>query len=435
MTFNVVPVPAEIRPVPHETARLDAITVERADVGLGDEGYRLNVSREGITLTAKTEAGLFYGRQTLQQLAEADGTVPACEIVDYPRFGHRGAMLDVARHFFSPAEVKRYTDQLAQYKINVLHLHLTDDQGWRLEIRSWPRLTEIGGSTQVGGGPGGFYTQDDYRDIVAYAKTKHITVIPEIDIPGHTNAALVAYPELTCDGLAPPPFTKTGTATGFSSLCVDKEITYRFVEDVLGEVAAITPGEYLHIGTDETHATSEEGSRAFIDRVLPIVTRLGKKPMGWHEILKATTDAVPQFWSKNAPEPLVTDAAANGTKVLLSPANRVYLDMKYTPETPIGFKWAGYLEVRDVYDWDPGTYLPEDAIHGIEAPLWSEHLRSRDDLDFMAFPRIPAIAELAWSPRSTHDWDAFAHRLAAHGPRWTAQGIEFYRSPQIPWAD
>jgi hexosaminidase len=444
MTFNVVPVPAEIRPVPHESfqtmaspVRLDEIKVSIEDVGVGDEGYRLKVSCEDIALAAKTETGLFYGLQTLQQLVSPDGLVPGCEIVDYPRFGHRGAMLDVARHFFSPAEVKRYIDQLAHYKINVLHLHLTDDQGWRLEISSWPRLAAIGGASQVGGGPGGYYTQDEYRGIVAHAASKHITVIPEIDIPGHTNAALVAYPELTCDGVAPPPFTKTGTATGFSSLCVDKEITYRFVEDVLGEVAALTPGGYLHIGTDETHATPQEGALKFVNRVLPMVTGLGKTAMGWHEILKATPDAVAQFWSKNEPDDLLLAAAASGTKILLSPASKVYLDMKYTPETPIGFTWAGYLEVRDVYDWDPGTYLPgvpESAVLGVEAPLWSEHLRSRDDLDFMAFPRIPAVAELAWSPGSTHDWDGFARRLAAHGPRWTAQGLKFYRSPQIPWA-
>jgi hexosaminidase len=444
MTFDVVPVPAEIRPVPHESFQarscpvgLDEITMSLADgagPGLVDEGYRLKVSREGIALTAKTEAGLFYGVQTLQQLVSPDGVVPGCEIVDYPRYAHRGAMLDVARHFFSPAEVKRYIDQLAQYKINVLHLHLTDDQGWRLDIRSWPKLATIGGATQVGGGPGGFYTQDEYRDIVAHAASKHITVVPEIDIPGHVNAALVAYPELTCDGVAPPPFTATGTATGFSSLCTDKEITYQFVDDILGEVAALTPGEYLHIGTDETHATSEEGALKFVSRVLPMIAKHGKKAMGWHEILKATPDAVAQFWSKNEPDDLVRTAAASGTRILLSPANKVYLDMKYTPQTPIGFTWAGYLEVRDVYDWDPGTYLPEDAIHGVEAPLWSEHLRGRDDLDFMAFPRIPAIAELAWSPYSARDWEDFARRLAAHGPRWTAQGIRFYRSPQIPWA-
>ncbi|MBP2327416.1 hexosaminidase [Kibdelosporangium banguiense] len=467
MTFSVVPVPAEIRPVPQESFQITAATRVRAlgaaspvgaylseilaipsgadgeisleigETGVGDAGYRLDVSRAGVVLTANTGTGLFAGVQTLRQITDGQGLVQGCEILDYPRFRHRGAMLDVARHFYSPAEVKRYIDQLAQYKINVLHLHLTDDQGWRLDIESWPKLATIGGATQIGGGPGGCYTQAEYRDIVAHATSRHITVIPEIDIPGHVNAALVAYPELSCDGVAPLPFTTTGTATGFSSLSTDKEITYRFVEDVLTEVAALTPGEYLHIGTDETHATPGEGAQNFIRRVLPMVTGLGKKAMGWHEILKATPDAVAQFWSKKAPDPLVTEAALNGTKILLSPANKVYLDMKYTPDSPIGFKWAGYIELRDAYDWDPGTYLdavPEDAILGVEAPLWSEHLRSRDDLDFMAFPRIAAVAELGWSPRSAHGWENFATRLAQHGPRWEAEGIAFYRSPQIPWA-
>jgi hexosaminidase len=411
-------------------------------------GYRLSVTRRSVILTAATPAGLFAGVQTLRQLlpTEVDGseprpgpwTVAGGEVRDHPRFAHRGAMLDVSRHFFTIAEVKRFVDQIARYKINVLHLHLTDDQSWRIEIRSWPRLATYGGSTQVGGGAGGYYTQSEYRDLVAYAATRYITVIPEIDVPGHTTAALASYPELNPDGVAPPLFTGRGNAIGFSSLCTDKEITYRFVDDVLREVAGLTPGEYLHLGTDEAHATPEDGYLAFFNRVLPMVARHGKKVTGWHEFLKVRppVSAVPQYWGRDTSDPLIAEAVARGNRVVLSPANKVYLDMKYDLTTPIGYKWAGCIDVADIYGWDPGTYLegvPESAVHGVEAPLWSETLTRYADVEYMAFPRLAALAELGWSPWSTHDWAGFARRLSAQGARWAAQRVNFCRSPQIAW--
>jgi hexosaminidase len=415
---------------------------------LGDEGYELDVSRHGVRIKARTPRGLFSGVQTLRQLLPAQvesrsaqhgpWTVPAGRIVDYPRFAQRGAMLDVARHFFAPDEVKRYIDQIALYKINTLHLHLADDQGWRIEIKSWPRLTTYGGSSEVGGGPGGYYTQDQYRDIVAYAAARQITIVPEIDMPGHTNAALASYAELNCDGVAPPLYT--GIEVGFSSLCIDKEITYRFVNDVLTELAALTPGEYLHVGGDEAHATTEPDYIKFFQRVLPMVGALGKKVTGWHDLIKATppTSALPQYWGTEPTNDLVNDAVARGNKILLSPANKSYLDMKYDENTPLGLSWAGFIEVADAYGWDPGTYMqgvPESAIAGVQAPLWSETLENSDHIEFMAFPRLPAIAELAWSPWSTHDWESFRTRVAAEAPRWEEMGIDFYRSPQIPWTD
>ncbi|WP_327000190.1 beta-N-acetylhexosaminidase [Dactylosporangium sp. NBC_01737] len=408
------------------------------------EGYRLSVTSRSVTLTGSTPAGLFAGVQTLRQLLPAragtEWVVAGGEVRDQPRFAHRGAMLDVSRHFYTVAEVKRFIDQIAQYKLNVLHLHLTDDQGWRIEIRSWPRLATHGGSTQVGGGTGGHYTQEEYRDLVAYAASRHVTVIPEIDVPGHTTAALASYPELNADGVAPELFTARGNATGFSSLATGKEVTYRFVEDVLREVAALTPGEYLHLGTDETHATPEEGRLEFIDRVLPIVARLGKSVIGWHELLRSPglpVSAVPQYWGRESSDPLMAAAVARGNRVLLSPAHKVYLDMKYDLSTPIGYKWAGCIDVADIYDWDPGTYMdgvPETAVLGVEGPLWSETLTSYADVEYMAFPRLAALAEVTWSPWSTHDWPGFAARLAAHGPRWEAQEVNFCRSPQIAWS-
>ena len=429
-----------------EPAGAVSLLLSGADPQVGDEGYELDVNAEAVTLTANTPAGLFAGVQTLRQLLPAQveasepqtgpWTVPGGHILDYPRFEHRGAMLDVARHFFNPDEVKSYLDQLALYKINYLHLHLADDQGWRIEIDSWPNLATYGGSTEVGGGPGGYYTKDQYRDLVAYAAQRHITIVPEIDLPGHTNAALASYAELNCDGIAPPLYT--GTDVGFSSLCIDKEITYQFVADVLRELAELTPGPYLHVGGDEAHSTPEADYIRFFERVLPMVADLGKQVTGWHEFLKATppTDALPQYWGTTDSNDLVTAAVERGNKVLLSPANKTYLDMKYDENTPLGLSWAGFIEVADAYGWDPGAYLqnvPESAVLGIEAPLWAETLENSDHIEFMAFPRLPAVAELGWSTAASHDWESFRTRLAQQGPRFTAMNVNYYPSPQIDW--
>ena len=413
---------------------------------LGAEGYRLEVTSRAITLSARGSAGLFHGVQTLRQLLPASverttrqpgpWRVSGGTITDVPRYAWRGAMLDVSRHFFGVDQVKRYIDQLALYKFNTLHLHLSDDQGWRIAIDSWPRLAAYGGSTQVGGGPGGYYTKADYREIVRYAASRELTVVPEIDLPGHTNAALASYAELNCDGVARPLYT--GTDVGFSSLCVPKEVTYDFVDDVIGELAALTPGRYLHIGGDEAHSTSHEDYAAFMDRVQPIVAKYGKTVVGWHQLTGArpAKGAIAQYWGLNGSEKEVAEAAKAGTRLILSPANRAYLDMKYDADTPLGLAWAGYVEAKQSYDWDPGAYIkdaPASSVLGVEAPLWSETLLTSPQLEYMAFPRLPGIAELGWSPASTHDWSDYRARLAAQGPRWDALRIAYYHSPQIPW--
>ncbi|MBA6438257.1 beta-N-acetylhexosaminidase [Streptomyces sp. GMR22] len=413
---------------------------------LGEEGYRLQVTGRAITLTARGSAGLFHGVQTLRQLLPASverttrqpgpWRVSGGTITDVPRYAWRGAMLDVSRHFFGVDQVKRYIDQLALYKINKLHLHLSDDQGWRIAIDSWPNLARHGGSTQVGGGPGGYYTKDDYREIVAYAASRELTVVPEIDMPGHTNAALASYADLNCDGVAPPLYT--GTEVGFSSLCVPKDVTYDFVDDVIRELAALTPGPYLHIGGDEAHSTSHEDYVAFMDRVQPVVAKYGKTVVGWHQLTGAhpAKGAIAQYWGTDGSEKEVADAAKAGTRLILSPANRAYLDMKYNADTPLGQSWAGYVEAKQSYDWDPGTYIkdaPASSVLGVEAPLWSETLQTSPQIEYMAFPRLPGIAELGWAPASAHDWDDYRVRVAAQGPRWDAMGIAYYRSPQIPW--
>jgi hexosaminidase len=416
-----------------------------AGAALGEEGYELRITRDSVALVAHRAAGLFRGVQTLRQMLppriEAEESVqsrrpwkiPAGVIRDRPRFAWRGAMLDVARHFFTVHEVKQYIDAIALYKINVLHLHLSDDQGWRIEIASRPRLAEVGGSTQVGGGPGGFYTQREYSEIVRYAAERHITIVPEIDLPGHTNAALVAYPELSCGKQAPAPYT--GIRVGFSALCADQEETYRLVDDVVRELAAITPGPYIHVGGDEVEALTPADYARFIERVQEIVGRHGKRMVGWEEVAKARlrpTTLVQQWRSDSA----AVAAVRQGAKLILSPSSRAYLDMRYTRETMLGLNWAGFVEVRHAYEWDPASFLSgvtEANVIGVEAPMWSETVKNMTALQFMAFPRLPAIAEIGWSPAAAKDWESFRVRLAAQAPRWEMMGVNFHRSPQIPW--
>lgn len=406
----------------------------------GDEGYDLTVVPGKITITANTPAGLFYGTQTLRQLLPAaieyDAniprgvvTAPAGRIVDRPRYAWRGAMLDVARHFFSVDDVKRYVDLLALYKFNRLHLHLSDDQGWRIEITSWPNLTRHGGSTEVGGGPGGFYTQRDYAEIVDYAADRFITIVPEIDMPGHTNAALASYPELNCDGVAPPLYT--GIRVGFSTLCVDKDVTYQFVDDVVREIAELS-GPYFHIGGDEVQKLTPAQYSGFIERVERIVQRHGKEMIGWDEIAAATlsSSSIVQHWRPKIPESL-----AAVKRLIMSPANRTYLDMKYDETTTLGLTWAGLVDVRAALEWDPDRVIAgvaPGAVLGVEAPLWSETLEHMRDVEFMAFPRLAAIAEVGWSPAPA-EWKEFARRLGAQAPRWVALGINFHRAPGVPW--
>ncbi|WP_435823149.1 beta-N-acetylhexosaminidase [Micromonospora parva] len=433
----------------------DATTPEPADgialvlddtVDLGAEGYRLGITTNGVRVTASTAAGLFYGVQTLRQLLPAaiESPVPVTErwalpggtITDAPRFPYRGAMLDVARHFFAVEDVLRVVDHLARYKLNHLHLHLTDDQGWRITVDSWPKLTAIGAATEVGGGPGGHYTKADYTRIVSYASARHITVVPEIDLPGHTNAALVAYPELAPDKIAPPPYT--GTEVGFSYVDPADQRTYDFVTDVLREVAALTPGPWLHIGGDEAFKVNGEVYTGFVERVQRIVADLGKTVVGWHQLAPAAhlDGRVLQWWGTNGEDPTTAEAVRRGARLIISPGNHAYLDMKYASDTPIGHDWAGLIDVRKAYDWDPGTHVtgvPSTAVIGVEAPLWTESVTSLADIELLLLPRLPAIAELGWSPRATHDWNGFRDRLAGHGPRWETAGITFHRTPEIPW--
>jgi hexosaminidase len=415
---------------------------------LGAEGYELRADTSGVTITAATAEGLFRGVTTLRQLlpakAEADAPqdgpweIAGTTISDSPRYEYRGVMLDVTRHFFTVDQVKRFIDLVSQYKLNRLHLHLSDDQGWRIQVDSWPRLTEYGGSLQVGGGAGGYYTKPEYADLVQYAAEHYITVVPEIDTPGHTNAALASYAELNKGDQAPDLYTET--EVGFSSFAIDKDVTYEFLDDVFREVAEQTPGDVLHLGGDEAHSTPHSEYLDFVPKAAELVVKHGKRVMGWHEIADGPLPAgtVVQYWGTEDPKAqvLAQKAVEQGATLVLSPANRAYLDMKYDGETPLGLDWAGLVSVEQSYSWNPATLVPgvpASAIIGVEAPLWTETLDDLEKVEFMVFPRLPGIAELGWSQESALDWTAYRDRLAEQGPRWEVLGVNFYRAPEIDW--
>jgi len=435
--------PATVTPLGTPAAGAIILRIAPDRTSLGEEGYELKVTSDSVSLVANRPAGLFRGIQTIRQLLppeiESDmgversqWPIPALAIVDQPRFAYRGAMIDVARHFFTVDEVEQFIDMLALYKLNVLHIHLSDDQGWRIAINSRPRLTALGSLTQVGGGPGGFYTQQDYQDIIRYAAARYILVVPEIDMPSHINAGLIGYPDLGCSNR--PTAAYSGTDVGWSSLCVDKEPVFGLVDDVVREISAITPGPYFHIGGDEVQTLTNDQYIRFIERVQGIVNKYGKKMIGWEEITKArlAPTTIAQQWKSDS----ATAAVANGTKLILSPAPKVYLDMKYTPATELGLHWAAYVEVRDSYDWDPAAYMKgvtERDIVGVEAPFWSETLRNITALEYLAIPRLPAVAEVGWTPQTVRNWESFRSRVVTHQPRWNYLGINYYRSPQLPW--
>ena len=432
------------------------------------EGYELVVSDQEVRIKASGEAGLFYGVQTLIQLFPAeishqtvqdvDWLLPQGKVVDTPEFAYRGSMLDVARHFISVEDVKFYIDQMASMKFNYLHLHLTDDQGWRIEIKSWPKLTEIGGSTEVGGDKGGFYTQEEYKELVSYAAARFITIVPEVDMPGHTNSALASYGELNpgvnlpigqgLDSLNKKPLDYqlpltapqasqmyTGIEVGWSTFAPQLELTYAFVDSVVREISMLTPGPYFHIGGDESHVTEKEDYIYFVERVQDIVSKYNKTSMGWDEVAtaKLLPGNVAQFWAKEENAML---AKNQGNKVLLSPAKKTYLDMQYDSLSRIGLHWAAYIELDSAYLWDPTTYikgLAKEDILGVEAPLWSETVTNRADIDYLAFPRLAALAEVAWTSTEKRSWESFSGRIPVQGDRWTIQGVDFYKSPKVTW--
>ena len=447
------------------------------DPALGPEAYRLAVDPAGVRIVGGDAAGVFHGAQTLRQLLPArtgadarptPPTLPALRVEDAPRFGWRGMHLDVSRHFLTRREVERFIDLMALYKFNRLHLHLTDDQGWRLEIRRYPKLTEEGAwrtpsphDVEVlrrqpenpdffrlpdehfrGTGDerryGGFYTQDDMRAIIAHAAARHVTIVPEIDMPGHFMAAIASYPELSCTGQA------AWGQTFSVPLCAGKEEVYAFVENVLDEVAALFPGEYVHVGGDEVEKSTwqahpgtqalmrREGLRDvdalqgyFIHRVERMLNERGKKLVGWDEIIEGglSPTATVMYWRGWVPEAPAT-AARQGNDVVMSPTSCCYFDAEETAES-----------LRFVYHFEPVpaglTAAQARHILGVQANLWSEYIPTVAQLEYQAFPRMLALAEVAWTATARRDWPDFQRRLAAHYPRLDALGVH-YRVPPVP---
>ncbi len=408
--------------------------------GDDDEAYRLVAGQGRIDLESRSPAGLVRAIVTLRQLMSTvpDGSVrvPAVVIEDAPRYRWRGLSLDVARHFVTKSDLKVVIGLMAHYKLNVLHLHLTDDQGWRLQVRSRPQLTRLSSSTSVDGDPGGYYTADDYADIVAFASARGVRVVPEIDVPGHVNAATHAYGNLTPSG--EPTDAYTGIEVGFSRLYADLPATGDFLREVFADVAAMTPGDYVHIGGDEVLTMEPQEYATLVAAASAAVRAAGKKVVGWQEIAHTPLEpgTVVQYWDTRVdPAPFV-EAAAAGALLLLSPGSKAYLDMKYDADTELGLEWAGHIELRDAYEWEPSTLIPgvpEASVIGVEAAIWTETLRDLPALTSMLLPRLAAIAEVAWTGPEQRDWADFRTRVARQGPFWDRLGLTWYRSPQVDW--
>lgn len=425
----LVPWPSNVQwsegrvPATADSVRRD-LRPERTD--LGTEGYELVAADVTVTVTAATEHGLWNAARTFEQLC--DGTsVPAVRIVDTPRFEWRGAMLDVARHPFTTDEVCRFIELISRFKLNRLHLHLSDDQGWRIEVPDWPTLTAIGGATACGGDGGGWFSLADWARIVNHAERHFVTVVPEIDMPGHTTAALASVPGLNPSEAAPPPYT--GIEVGFSSLRLDLPLTRRFVADVVAHLASITPGPWLHIGGDEAHSTDRADYVEFVSFLQAEVARHGKRMVGWEEItaVPLRDDSVVQHWLKAE-----TAAAAPTTcRVLMSPSSHTYLDMRHHEDDAFGRRWAGHIDLDRAYGWDPAAQVPglgDDRIVGVEAPLWTEKVRTFAQVQTLCFPRLLCLAEVGWTPQEQRDWSTFRPRLAEATDRLADDGVPVYRS-------
>lgn len=440
---------------------------------LGAEGYMLTVSPKQIIITAEQPQGFFYGVQSLMQLmpsavfspTKVSGvtwSVPACTIEDQPRYGYRGSMLDVGRHFYPVAFIKKYIDLLAVHKMNTFHWHLTEDQGWRIEIKKYPKLTEsasIRPRTMVGHYSdkkysdkpyGGFYTQDDAREVIKYAKERFITVIPEIEMPGHSVAVLSVYPEL--GGNPDRMLPVTGTWGVHDQVLFPREETFTFLENVLTEVMDLFPSQYIHIGGDECPKTEWKQSKFcqalmkekglkdehelqsyFIQRIDKFVTSKGRRIIGWDEILEGglSPNATVMSWRGVAGG---IAAARQNHDVIMSPTTYCYLDYyQADPKTqPVAI--GGLLPLEKVYSFNPSvsdSLTAEQSKHvlGVQANLWSEYLPTSHYVEYMAYPRILAIAETAWTPRDAKNFDDFRQRLEIHKKRLDYLNVNYFEAP------
>ncbi len=406
------------------------------------EAYKLNVGKDSVTVTATAPKGLHRGLETLRQLVAQDeaGTsaVPAVIIEDEPRFGWRGLSMDVTRNFFPVSEIKALIDTLSLYHMNTLHLHLSDDQGWRLEVPSLPELTEVSGKTAGEGNRSGFYSTKDFQEIVGYAADQGIDVIVEFDTPGHTNAATHALPQLMPSGEPTPAYA--GAKVGFSKLYPDVPFTKEFLTTIFESAAQQSSSPYVHVGGDEAYEQPKEEYVELIAQATKAVTDSGKTPVVWQEA--ATADlpegTVVQWWRTVEDPAHVVAAAQTGKKVLMSPAPHTYFDMKYDADTGPGQDWAGFIPLQASYDWDPATQVEgvdEGSLVGVEAAMWTEFVPSFEDLMYLLLPRIPATAEVGWSEQETRDFQDFSERIAAHPRYWDAAGQAWHASPEVNWED
>ncbi len=403
------------------------------DAALGAEGYRIAID-DAIRLSAATDTGLFYAVQSLRQLlpaqAQAHYRLPQLTITDVPRYRWRGVSLDVARSFLPLSYLEKTIDRMALFKLNRLHLHLTDDQGWRIEIKHYPKLTEVAGASAVKGGRAGYYTQDQLRGLVAYAQARGVTIVPEIDMPGHVQAALAAYNELACEGVTNLS-TYEGTEVGFSVLCLDKPDTvYPFVENVLKEVLAVFPSKKIHIGGDEIkHPRYAE----FVTRAAAIVDGMGRTPIAWEEASVGDTkpDMLLQLWNDGYD---IAPAVAKGHPLILSPCSYFYIDHGNYAGQPNTYDWCRKegVPLPRIYAFDP-TKFPTAV--GIEGALWSELVHDNAAADNRLWPRLAAVAELGWTTTARRDYLGFTRRLAALRPHLDALGIGYYADPELGWSE
>jgi len=445
-----------LRLLPRMGTRGDIVL--KRSTGDAKDAYQLDVAPGGITLKAGSDAGLFYASVSLWQLLTADGargdvSLAGLHIADTPRFAWRGLMLDVVRHFAPVEDVKALIDQMALHKLNVLHLHLSDDQGWRIEIKRYPDLTRVGGwRTPPGGEParyGGFYTQQQMRELVAYAAARHITIVPELDMPGHAQAVVAAYPQVGVDigrgrGQNPPPAVSVDWGVNPYLYNVD-EPAIRFVQQVLDEVMAVFPSTFIHVGGDEAikdqwkasptvqarmkalGLTNEEALQGwFIGRIGNYLARHGRRLIGWDEILEGGLPAGASVMSWRGTDGAVA-AANRGHDVVLAPAGSLYFDNLQSAHGDEPEGRLAQLPIEKVYSFDP-TPVGLDAdkakhVLGLEAALWTEYMPSRRHKEHAIFPRIAALAELAWSPQSARDWAGFLPRLALQRARYLRQGV------------
>jgi hexosaminidase len=452
--------------LPTKNARNVIVFRTPKDAAITDESYQLTIRSHAVELVG-SEHGQFYALQSLLQLlplqrqAQLQLQLPLTQIQDQPRFVWRGMHLDVGRHMFSVEFIKKLLDQMAVYKLNTFHWHLTEDQGWRIEIKRYPKLTEIGGFRQqttkdrnyqpyIGDGEpyGGFYTQEQIREVVAYAKTKHISVVPEIELPGHSLAALAAYPELAC---TPGPF-EVGTNWGiFEDIYCPSEQTFVFLENVLTEVIDLFPSQYIHIGGDEAPKTrwkasplaqevmrreglknEEELQSYFIRRVEKFINSKGKRLIGWDEILEGGLAPNATVMSWRGEEGGIA-AAKEGHDVIMSPTAWCYFDAGQGPKEQEMWQLGGEISLEKVYSYNPVphtlTASQQNRIRGVQANVWTEYLRTPEKIEYMVFPRILAMAEVAWSEQAQRQFNHFEQRIAPHYPRLSAQKIA-YRIPR-----